>query len=358
VRAAVVELNSYHDEVLPTIVYALNQLGVEPDVYTTREAARRNAFAMTAGLRFRLMPADGESRFDRAWTWVRGTPARNRRYDVLIMNSVEPVTALETAARIDLPTIAIVHNADLLRGDEAYRRFFAGGTRLPMFLGRHIAATLGGQDERAWLAPVYLGDAATTESEGEITRLCVQGNLEYTRRDYPGLVDAVVKLAAERQDFVIRIVGRSDTRDGNHFRATINERGVADRFTFSTGEISHGSYLALVAASDFILPLLDSRMPKLAPYFGVKITSSMSMAVALGVLPVVETSLAALYGVDGAALTYESGDLAWGIRSALEMRPSVRKRFRRRLAEVRVEALTASVGNLSASLDRLGLKRG
>ena len=355
-RAAIVEFNYYHDETLPTVVYAMNQLGIDADVYQPARAARKNAFSLAPGLRHARLLTSSSSRLGRARLALRGTPARNRRYDVLVMNSIEPIGVLQRASRIELPTIAIVHNGDLLN-DSRYAGFFSTGTRLPLFLGRHVATTVGGDDSDAWLAPVYLADAPPTTPAGAGTVFCVQGNVEYGRRDYAGLVEAVVELARERSDFVIRMVGRSNSRDGADFRATIEERGVADRFQFSEGEIPYAAYLAQVASSDWVLPLLDAGIPALAPYFSVKITSSTSMAVGLGVPLVAESSLANLYGVSGAVVTHAQGDLIGGMRAALATPADERAEFARRLAEVRAELLAASIRHVARVLDRLGVGR-
>jgi hypothetical protein len=352
-RAAVVEFNFYHDEVLPTVVYVLNQLGIEPDVYTPARAIRKDAFGLTPSLRYARFLTDGTSPISRTLVSLRGTPARYRRADVLLMSSVEPATALAAAARLDLPTIAILHNADLLRNEE-YSRFFSSGSRLPLFLGRHVANAIGGDDNDAWLAPVYLADAPPRDQERELTRFCVQGNVEYARRDYAALVDAVSELAAERSDFVIRMVGRSTSPDGQQFRAMIGKRGIADRFLFTGGEITHAAYLTQVGTSDWLLPLLHRQQSALAPYFSVKITSSMSMAIALGVPPIAEETLATLYAMTAASVTYASGDLAGGMRAALAMTAGERTTLASRLDMMRAELLAASVRNVASRLDRLG----
>jgi hypothetical protein len=351
-KAAVVEFNFYHDEILPSVVYALNQLGVTPDVYIPARAARKDAFARSPSLRYRTLLIDSPHLLAR----LRGTPARYGRYDVLIMNSIEPLGILESASRIDLPTVAIVHNAGLLQADGPYRRFFDSHAREPLFLGRHVARSFGPELAGSWLTPFYLTDDHSfvdTLADGR-QRLCVQGNVQFARRDYGSLADAVVTLAAERSDFVVRIVGRSTWRDGLEFRATVADRGVAKHFVFNAGEISHEEYLTQVATSDFVLPLIDHRVAGLAPYYSVKITSSMSMAIGLDVIPIAEQTLAQLYGVEDAAVTFESGGLPEAIRVALDTEASVRTARRDRLARIRADALASSVENIASALERVG----
>lgn len=357
-RVAVVEYNYWHDEILPTVVYAFNRLGAVPDVYVPSRAARKDAFAHAPSLRYRLRLIDDPSRVRDRLARIRGTPARYGRYDVLFVNSIEPAAALEAAASVDLPTIALIHNANLLEDDVTYRAFFAGPARQPLFLGRHVARNLGQRFGQGWLAPVFLGDAPVDAARDGRQRLCVSGNVEFVRRDYASLLEAIAELAPERSDFIVQVVGRSDSRDGRDLRERIAVRGLTDRFTFTSGEIGHGRYLSMVGSSDFILPLIDSGSGSLASYFEVKITSSMSMAIGLGVIPIADARLADLYQVGDVAVTYGPGDLADGIRAALGLPSAERVERRRRLFEIRADALEASVRNLAAALDRLGVAHG
>ncbi len=353
-NVALVEFNPYHDEILPTLVYALNALGAEPDVYVVNEAVRRNAFALSTGLRYRMRSIDGSSRLGTRLMRARGTPARHRRYDVLVMNSIEPNGAVAAASRIDLPTIAVVHNADRVQTGR-YASYFADRRHEPIFLGRHVARGQDVADDRGWVAPVYLGEVPRepTDARGP-TVLCVQGNVDYARRDYDALLDAVEALAAERSDFHVRVVGRSDSPDGLDLRARVVDRGVADRFTFNPREISYRDYLTQVGTSDFILPLVHDRVPNLARYLSVKITSSMAMSIGLGVIPIVDDRMARQYGVEAAAVSHGPDGFVDAIRMALALSPGSRTRRRTRLAGIRSEMLASSIANLGAALERLG----
>ena len=236
-KVAVVEFNLHHDEILPSIVYALNELGVEPDVYVRVRAARRNAFAWAPRLRYRLETIDATTTSGRVRARIRGTPSRFRRYDALVMNSIEPADVLDAAARIDLPTVAIVHNADQLGADARYARFLADPSRRPMFLAPHIAASVGSAPGQDWLAPVYFGEVDEPDpSPDDRTTLCVQGNVQFIRRDYATFLAALEMLAHERTDFKVRIVGRSHWKDGRELRAQIDALGLSDRFVFTPPE--------------------------------------------------------------------------------------------------------------------------
>jgi hypothetical protein len=351
VRAAVVEFNHYHDEVLPTFVHAFNELGAVPDVYVSERSARRDAFALATGLQFRLEVIDWRAR-------ILGTPNRFRRYDLLVLNSVEPPNILEVADRLVLPTIAVLHNANLIVESGPYRSYFEHSDRQPMVLSPHVAKRLGADMAERWIVPLVFGDvpAGVVRREPRTT-LCVQGNVEFDRRDYVSLVHAVDQLARERSDFLVRVVGRSDTPDGAALRGLIRDLDLARLFEFTDGEVSHREYLAMIAASDFLLPLLSQENSTLSPYFRYKITMSMSWSIGMGIIPIAEASVAAIYGVEDAAVTYDPAGLVDGLRRAIELGPVLRSDYVRRLQKIRSSLLASSVANLAATIDRLGIRR-
>ena len=142
-RCALVEFNHYHDEVLPTFVWLLNRLDITPDVYMVERSARRRAFARSEGLRYRLRSVETMDR-------LGGLDWRLRRYDLAIVNSMEPPENLGRAARLGVPVLGVVHNAHLLQDDAAYRAFFAAPDHRPLVLGQHIAEQVGASAGAPW----------------------------------------------------------------------------------------------------------------------------------------------------------------------------------------------------------------
>src|ERR1035437_2995127 len=106
-RCAIVEYNWYHDLVIPTLVYALNQLGFDVDVYQPRRALAADPYCFAPWLSYKTFAIDGKA------GKLRGTPSRLRRYDLTIANSIEPVEILRATERLNGPVLAIVLNASL-----------------------------------------------------------------------------------------------------------------------------------------------------------------------------------------------------------------------------------------------------
>jgi glycosyltransferase involved in cell wall biosynthesis len=342
-RCALIEFNGYHEEVLPVLVRLLNELGIKPDVYMVRYSRGRRPFDRAPELRLRRRQVE---RMDRWW----GLPFRLRRYDLLIVNSMEPARIPERLARVRTPILGVVHNTELLTEDAGYRAFFSSSRRQPLVLWRHIAERVGrGGRAIGWISHVYFGEPEPIRADGPTT-FAVSGNVEFHRRDYEALLAAAAELVAEAVPFRVRIIGRSNEADGQELRRRIDARGLADVFEFSPGEIPHPVFFGLVAGSDFVLPLIDPSVERLRPYFETKLASSIPFAIGLRVPLVMHHALAAAYGIERCGPTYDDGQLAGAMRRAIESGTEERSRWRAEIETKRTEILAASVRNLSEAI--------
>ena len=182
------------------------------------------------------------------------------------------------------------------------------------------------------------------------TRFCIQGNVEFKRRNYADALAAVETLSLNRSDFLVSVVGRSSTRDGAALRDEIARRRLESFFEFSGDEVPFSRYLRQLSSSDFILPLVDPTSDQYAQYLMEKITSSMSMSLAFGVVPVAHTRAAEAYGVQQYAITYPDGGLADALRLAIEMPAQRRLELVAGMTGMRDRLLDTSTSNLKRSI--------
>jgi hypothetical protein len=344
-RCALVEFNDYHDEVLPTFVWLLNRLAITPDVYMVERSERRRAFARSRTLRYRARSVETMDR-------LSGLAWRLRRYDLAIVNSMEPPEILGRVARMGVPVLGVVHNAHLLLDDAAYRAFFAAPDRGPLVLGQHIAERLGESAGAPWWISHVVFGAPKREprTPGSPTIFAVSGNVEFARRDYDALLEAAGALAAEDAPFGVRIVGRSTARDGKAFREAVESRGLGGRFEFSPGEIAHPRFFKLIADSDFSLPLIDTSRETFRAYLETKLASSVPFAIGLGVPIVASAPLATAYGIEGTGPAYPDGGLTGAMRQAISSTEEERSGWREAVATKRDAILEASLTNLRAAI--------
>jgi glycosyltransferase involved in cell wall biosynthesis len=347
-RCALVEFNHYHDEVLPTFVWLLNQLDVKPDVYMVKRSARRRPFAGSEGLRYQARSVEAMDR-------LGGLALKLRRYDLAIVNSMEPPAVIERATRLAVPVLGVVHNTDLLLHDKAYRAFFTADDRRPLVLGQHIAEHVGASiGAPRWISHVVFG--AQPKSPGEAARpttFAVSGNVEFHRRNYDALLEAARALANEDIPFLIRIIGRSTSRDGKALRATVDSLGLGSRFEFSPGEIDHPTFFELVAECDFTLPLIDTSREVFRAYLETKLASSIPFAIGLGVPLVANAAVVGPYGIERTGPVYEDGGLTAAMRQAIASTQEQRSGWQQTLLTKRNAILEASLANLQVAISSL-----
>jgi len=350
-KCALVEYNYYHDEVLPTLVYVLNNLGISVDVYAPRRTRRNNPFVHTTGLSYSLRDSDG------LFFKLIMERRQFRRYDFLLLNSLEPKWILERVAGIPIPIIAVMHNGNLITADPDYGRFFALFGRKPLVLAKHISDFLSEAIVARWVSPVLLGRVrpAKVDTPGQV-RLCVQGNLEFERRNYESLLDAIGQLRARGvKDLKVMIIGRSGTNDGLIFREQIRKRNLVSCFEFSKGELPYKNYYEFIAKANFLLPLVDTTSGHYRPYFLDKVTTSVLVSIGMGVIPIIHEQLADLYGIKSESVTYEDGGLPDALKCAFSTDRDTLEKLHSGLASKREALLSESIDNMRETLRDLGL---
>jgi hypothetical protein len=345
-KCALVEYNYYHDSILPTLVYILNNLGIRVDVYAPGRVIRNNAFAHTTGLSYSLRDCDGL--FFKLWS----ERLQFRRYDFLILNSLEPKRILERVAGLEIPIIAVMHNGNLITTDPDYARFFGKSGRKPLVLAKHISEFLSDTIVARWVSPVLLGQIrpAKPDKLGRV-QLCVQGCLQFDRRNYESLLDAIELLMADGVGNVkVMIIGRNDTDDAPIFREQIRKRNLVSVFEFSEGELPYKTYYESIAKADFLLPLVDTTSSHYRPYFLDKVTTSLLVSIGIGIVPIIHKQLADLYGVKSESVTYEDGGLPDALKRALCIDNETLKKLHSGFASKRETLLSESIRNMKETL--------
>lgn len=346
-RGAVVEFTVAHGETLPTIVYLLNALGVDVDVFVRPAILRSDPFSLCPGLKFTVHDLEAFS------TRARIRLRRFGQYDFVLVNSAEPEPLLARLAAIRAPIIGVVHNAVLLDEDDRYRRFFAVPSRRPLVLGRHVSACLDDPAAVRWIAPVHvLEHQGLTDVSWH--RFSVQGRIDFRRRNYSALLDAVEELRRAGEDaFEVDLIGGERALDGVRLRRAVRRRGLDRFFVQRRDRFTYRDCFQRISSAGFVLPLVDPSSRVFQAYFEDKITSSISMALATGRIPVVHHRLAELYGLVDLAIGYPDGGLGAAMKTALDLSDEARLSMVARLEQTRQALLDESRDNLASVIGEL-----
>lgn len=354
-KCALIEFNDYHDELFPSWVYYLNQLGYAVDIFAPPSVVAKNVFPLMQGLRYQYQPIQALRHAD--------------AYRFLIFNSLEPqrhLAAVQEISRLfhPLPALYVLHNADLLRHHEAYQRLneTSGAKKHWIVLGAHMSAYLQDIVPSSWIFPGYFGPRSLQEKpvslplphEGQPVRFCIQGNVHGFRKNFTLLLNTVQAFhEAGDTPFRMVMVGESDSEFGMEFKQMLQAMNLEGLFEFTAGKIPYEAYYQAIENTDFLLPLVDQTHA--CSYLSHKMTSSVPILLGLQRVGIVHERLDQTYGLAGSAFMYSDNQLLAGIHSALESSPELRQQKRRQAAQRNQSLLIQSLLNLKQAMQELNL---
>jgi hypothetical protein len=274
-----------------------------------------------------------------------------------VINSLEPKEILQKVAEIPIPIIAVIHNGNLINTDLDYARFFAVSSRKPLVLAKHISNFLSKDVVTQWISPVFFGQVKPRKVHGQANVLfCVQGNLDFDRRNYDSLLDAIEQLASDGvRSFRVMVVGRNEARHYQIFTERVQHRKLDSFFEFSKGELTYQDYYGSTATASFLLPLVDRTSTAYGAYFLDKITSSVPLVIGLGIVPVIHRELARLYEIEEQSVTYRDGGLTDALKRALNINIGALDSMRSGLVSKKEALLNESITNMKDTLEDMGL---
>lgn len=330
-KALVVEFHNHHDEVLPSLCGVLEALGYEVTVMTTAQNLKKDAFCLVSEAR--------PKRFIVLGPWRRAALHAGLGklliggYDLVVYNSIEPVRLLQLIQKIGArAALGVIHNGILTRSDPRYRALLAQPGFGLLALERFVSEKYLGTPKRA-IYPYFLSSQELPKAQKAL--FCVQGTFDYNRRNYETLLTALREFKERGETGIaVRFIGNVRSNDFHHFVSRCQEFGVEPMVEFLRGGHDYRSYFAQIAECSFLLPLLEPGVSAIQPYFDSTASSSVTMGVGLGVIPLVHEELAELYGLHDASVTYGSRSLYQAMSEAT------------RLSSERVGALRQSLGNL------------
>ena len=297
------------------------------------------------------MPIDRRS-FDMAF-WKDTLSA----FDVLVLNTFKLDETIAKFAKIEMPTLLVVHNGRLLSESESYRAYVRPKHREILVLSPHVAAFLKKNDvDSTWFFPGLFAAIGDRSMDGNsvLRTFCVQGKTRFKRRNYGSIITAARKLKKKRfRNFSVKILGKSISVEGYLLRSIVFFRGLRRYFSFSRSMVGYDEFHRELRASTFLCPLLDKEHPSHRPYFEDKASSSIPAAVGNSIIPIVHEDLALIYGIGSCAITYKDGMLLEALETALELSSSDISDRQSELSSIKTQFMTRSEENLKAALNKV-----
>ena len=293
-KCCVVEIHPMHYEVLPSIIAALNGNGIVPHVFMANCNKRNDIFNGFPELHFIALSAGQGSLRKKLSAIIRSY--RRVIYNTLDEHGNSRVLAGSASGshvwgiehNISVEEIAGIHKLVLLPYNRSQARIF------PCYYRAKKRAEL--PDERL---------------------LVIQGNIAPGRRNYSSFLRSFAEIRGELGNLKFVFVGFRKQPFYSNLLEEIRALGLGDSY-LDAGEknLTYSEFFRLVEAGHFILPLIDRSEEYCVPYFENKLTSSIPLAIGVGIPLVVNSELARKYSIDDGCITYDDDRIGDGLRFA------------------------------------------
>ncbi|MEL0633153.1 hypothetical protein V6237_10255 [Pseudoalteromonas carrageenovora] len=292
-KAAIVQFEAVHEEVIPSIDFYLKSVGYNTGSYLNRNIYKRKGdFFRDAGFeKVNYSYVTIEKGSD--WAELMETVKGDEGLELLVLNTFQRKSVVNWSLNFDIPVIGIVHNPLLFLAIPDIKNILKANKNIYLLgLAPHVASYLIAnipfmQDRVGFVDPIVWEDSSREDKirvidEGNTKRaLSIPGSVNFKNRDYAALIEQVhlAKLRGmSSKNIGIRFLGGG--KDRADLIDLIQDKGVNEFFDFSEvneqGFVPYDIYLSDLKNSSFLLPMFKTSDIAYRTY---KISSVISSAV-------------------------------------------------------------------------------
>ena len=357
----IVQLEPVHEEITPSFVLALNELGFHVDVYLPKKSLinKGDIYEFISGLDVSVYYWKPEKRA-KTWNALRQSIVGSG-YSFCVFSTFQFPGCIAFAKHLNIPIFGVVHNPNAFVdsvGKESANYFdqinlkglfvLAGHVKDALLGGlsgldaRFAAVPIGVVKPYFWRQPhqVYAGDQKVSRNS-----LVIPGGVNYRNRDLLKLLDIVEgnSLISENLHFVVA-GGGVDRPD---FEKRVADRKLLGCFEFlpvseMSGLVLYSDYYRALDGSSFCLPLSLNK-----EYSTSKITSALPTSIGFGLPALIPIDQAKIYQVP--AISYE-GTLEQGLLSLIDFSSSEFKQVRFNLLSCLLASFCANATSVAETI--------
>ena len=381
-RIRIVEYNNYHYEVLPSWIYVLSsvadpeKLEVFADFddfgksiisFWNTHLKLRSIFLFSSEKKWiRKVLRYPFKLLVRILTRITGYPDMNdnlyirsfSKKRIIVFNSIEPLKVLEKAKyfmKNKFTLLVILHNGDLICNKE-YKEFLRAENVKVFALTEMVRDYLvrAGLKKTKLMAPVYFNNK-NNENTNSIITFVVQGNVNFSRRNYTSLINAVEELAKtdDPDNFLIKILGNSNTNEGNIIKSEIKQKKIEKYFVFYEEKLDYQKFYEEIQVSDYLLVLQDTTSHVYSPYFETKCSAVINVSLGFSKIMIMHKEQSRLNRLEEMSILYEDDGLKNAMLYAIKMSKKNRMKMEAMLSERREILLERSVKDVEEVLSQI-----
>jgi hypothetical protein len=361
-RAAVVQFEAVHEEVMPTVCRALILNGVQPTVFANARILenRGDLFSQLGIDDYKVNYAQVNERSD--WDELKERIAGSGEFDLLVLNTFQREGIAKWSEATRLPILGVVHSPRNFLTQPTCVELVQSRRATIMTLAPHVTAWLMDKDHLlygnvATIPPVYWGDQpADPVEESEFLarrRIAIPGAVNFGNRDYPAVLETLAQMSRKESTDALEFVVLGGGVDREKLENQAAESGLGERFYFAptqpdTGFVDQATYLAELVKCSFVLPLLPENKRDYRLY---KISAALSTLMAFAIPALIDRWTEAVYGVP--CISYPAGQMAAGLQTAASIDYSAFVEMKGRLTRLRDQKLRQGVDEMAFALSCL-----
>ena len=305
-KCAILQFEAVHEITIPFVVDILNKLGWEPDVYINdRCLVRGDLFQLSPNLQCSIKYVPVASPQD--WRDIE-SGLTNSNYEFVFSNTCQLPGTIKFLNSINLPTLGLVHNAELfLKNEEGVG--FAKKRDVHLYtLWDHISAKLRSglphrSDNICTLRQSYVVADEKCRFGAPVVndeiKIAVTGAIDGKIRDLSSLVN-LGKLSS-MAGTTVKILVCGGGPDRETVLNEIRDQGYANNFEFidldeERNLVPYDAYFKELAKVDFIATMLPARQRS---YLEYKITSGILTALGMGIPLIMDKGTSCVYDLPG-----------------------------------------------------------
>jgi len=288
-RCAIIQMEAVHEEIIPSLVHALNKAGYAPRIYINAKCRERRGefFGQFPHLTFDVH----HTRLDKAQDWqILKEKIREHCHQFALFSTFQIDGICNWSMELELPIIGVVHNVNAFIGSPECLNAFKSQRAKLLFLSDHVASffhlkTQGlNLGNTRILEPVYWGASKSSRLEATNTkkrRVGIPGGINFKTRNLDQLLPAIKRLMDPNAniEFIVLGGGPDKIKLINQSRELSLDHAI--RFTArqsddSLQRVPYCDYFSSLRTVDLILPMNPLSF---SPYREHKITSAIFTAV-------------------------------------------------------------------------------
>lgn len=271
-KVLIIEFNNYHEEVILPQVEFLNAEKIEAHLYINSDIVKKN--------------------IDLKYSYVNKITAKNKftklssifsilyyikknQIDTVIFNTLncKYISILNTFLSKKLKKIAIVHNVDTFEKNSLnLKNFFV----LSENILKNVKRKYTNKYSFSYFYPLMYNVQTFESSNSLKLKVVIPGLVEFSRRDYLGLLSILKDTTLNNIEFII--LGDIDKLDGPIVYKKIQEYNLENVVHVYHGFVPYDLYFNILKTADLIMPLIHPDIENFEKYHTTKITAAFSMA--------------------------------------------------------------------------------